>query len=140
MPDTHLLTPLIPHLFIRTKYDPDRDRYRVQIVKSVRHGDLVRQKIVRHVGIVKKPNRTRTFTSTRLSHYPMSPEVVRRELNALQMSILWRPGTSDKYVMPSRATTEAKRIRVELEHCPFCPAQRTLVGTKSLGLSHPLFA
>ena len=42
--------------------------------------------------------------------YPMSPEVVRRELNALQMSILWRPGTSDQYVMPSRATTEAKRI------------------------------
>ena len=42
--------------------------------------------------------------------YRMSPEVVRRELNALQMSILWRPGTSDKYVMPSRATTAAKRI------------------------------
>jgi len=42
--------------------------------------------------------------------YPMSPEVIRRELNGLQMSILHREGTEEKYAMPSRATGASRQI------------------------------
>ncbi len=38
-------------MFIRTKQDPERNRTRVQIVQSVRRGNKVSQKVVRHVGI-----------------------------------------------------------------------------------------
>ena len=41
----------LPHMFIRTKHDPERKRTRIQIVQSVRTGQKVRQKVVRHVGI-----------------------------------------------------------------------------------------
>jgi len=42
--------------------------------------------------------------------YPMSPEAIRRELNALQLSILVKKGTQHKFILPSRATAEARRI------------------------------
>ena len=38
-------------MFIRTKTSPNSPRKSVQIVESVRDGNLVRQRIVRHVGI-----------------------------------------------------------------------------------------
>ena len=38
--------------FIRTKHDPKSNRTRVQIVESMRTGDKVRQKILRHIGTV----------------------------------------------------------------------------------------
>ena len=41
---------------------------------------------------------------------PMSPEALRRELNALQLSVLAREGTGEKYGLPSRATAAARRI------------------------------
>ena len=41
---------MIRRMFIRTKYDPKHSRTRVQIVESVRTGEKVRQKILRHVG------------------------------------------------------------------------------------------
>ena len=37
-------------MFVRTKYDKQRKRHRVQIVKTYRDGDTVRQKVLRHVG------------------------------------------------------------------------------------------
>ncbi len=42
--------------------------------------------------------------------HPMSPEAIRRELNALQVSVLSREGTDEKYGLPSRATAAARRI------------------------------
>jgi len=42
--------------------------------------------------------------------HPMSPARIRRELNALQVSILRRKGTSERYAMPSPITTDARRI------------------------------
>ena len=42
--------------------------------------------------------------------HPMSPARIRKELNALQVSILRRKGTCERYAMPSPVTTDAKRI------------------------------
>ena len=42
--------------------------------------------------------------------HPMSPARIRKELNALQLSILRHKGTRDRYAMPSPITTDAKRI------------------------------
>ena len=42
--------------------------------------------------------------------HPMSPACIRKELNALQVSILRRKGTGERYAMPSPVTTDAKRI------------------------------
>ena len=42
--------------------------------------------------------------------HPMSPARVRRELDALQISILRHKGTKNRYAMPSPLTTDAKRI------------------------------
>jgi len=42
--------------------------------------------------------------------HPMSPAHIRRELNALQLTILRHKGTRDRYAMPSRATADARRI------------------------------
>ena len=41
---------------------------------------------------------------------PMSPEVIRRELNHLQISILEHQGNGKKYAMPSCASVAARRI------------------------------
>ena len=38
-------------MFVRVKSTPNSPRQSVQIVESVREGDKVRQKILRHVGI-----------------------------------------------------------------------------------------
>ena len=37
-------------MFVRKKYDKNKNRWRVQIVHNQRDGKLVRQKIIRHVG------------------------------------------------------------------------------------------
>jgi len=42
--------------------------------------------------------------------HPMSPARIRRELNALQLSILRHKGTRERYAMPSPATVDARRI------------------------------
>ena len=42
--------------------------------------------------------------------HPMSPARIRKELNTLQVSILRRKGTRERYAMPSPVTTDAKRI------------------------------
>ena len=47
----HQTTDVIRGIFIHTKFDPKLDRTRVQIVESVRTGKMVRQKILRHVGV-----------------------------------------------------------------------------------------
>ena len=40
----------------------------------------------------------------------MSVESMRRQLNALQYSVLVKSATDEKYAMPSRASAQAKRI------------------------------
>ena len=40
----------------------------------------------------------------------MSPVRIRKELNAVQVSILRRKGTRERYAMPSPVTTDAKRF------------------------------
>ena len=42
--------------------------------------------------------------------HPMSPARIRKELNALQISVLRRKGTGERYAMPSPVTADAKRI------------------------------
>ena len=42
--------------------------------------------------------------------HPMSPARIRKELNAVQLSILRRKGTGERYAMLSPVTTDAKRI------------------------------
>ena len=43
--------------------------------------------------------------------HPMSPARIRKELNAVQLSILRSSkGTGERYAMPSPVTTDAKRI------------------------------
>ena len=46
----------------------------------------------------------------RLLGHEMSADVIRRELNALQVSILVESPSQDQYGMPSRASSDAKRI------------------------------
>ena len=40
----------------------------------------------------------------------MSPTRIRNELNAVQVSILRREGTRERYAIPSPVTTDAKRL------------------------------
>jgi len=42
--------------------------------------------------------------------HPMSPARIRRELNALQLSILRHKATGDRYAMPGPATVDDRRI------------------------------
>ena len=42
--------------------------------------------------------------------HPMSPARIRKELNTVQVSILRRKGTRERYAMPSPVTTDAKRL------------------------------
>ncbi len=55
--------------------------------------------------------------------FPMSAERVRRELNALQLSILVRTDTQERYAMPSRASADANRtyrsIGLKWNEAPF---------------------
>ncbi len=40
----------------------------------------------------------------------MSPDVIRREFNALKISVPHKMGTEQKYAMPNRASAKARRI------------------------------
>ena len=42
--------------------------------------------------------------------HPMRPARIRKELNAVQVSILRRKGTRERYAMPCPVTTDAKRL------------------------------
>ncbi len=42
-------------MYLREKYDPERGRTRLQIVRSVRTADGPRQRVVRHIGTADSP-------------------------------------------------------------------------------------
>lgn len=70
--------------------------------------------------------------------HPMSPARIRRELNALQVSILRHKGTPDRYAMPSHATVDARRILtcvgLTWDEAPFkMPPERTRNTSQTKG-------
>ncbi len=70
-------------MFVRVKKDTDRDRYRVQIVQSVRDAGRVRQKVVRHVGIGRNESEVaalKALAETIKADILMSSAPRRREL------------------------------------------------------------
>ena len=70
--------------------------------------------------------------------HPMRPARIRKELNALQVSILRRKGTCERYAMPSPVTTDAKRILtcvgLTWNEAPFqIPPERTRKTSRTKG-------
>ncbi len=70
--------------------------------------------------------------------HPMSPARIRRELDALQISILRHKDTDERYAMPSPVTTDARRILncvgLTWDEAPFqMPPQTKRKRSKSTG-------
>ena len=70
--------------------------------------------------------------------HPMSPARIRKELNAVQLSILRRKGTGERYAMPSPVTTDAKRtlscVGLTWNEAPFqMPPERTRKTDRTKG-------
>ena len=90
-------------MFIRRKFDSDRNRTRVQIVHSVRDGSDIRA----HIAICYMAFCCIQHLRRRLR---LLGHTMRRQLNALQYSVLVKSATDEMYAMPSRASAQAKRI------------------------------
>ena len=98
-------------MFIRTKYDPGRNRYRVQIVHSVRDGDKVRQKILRHVGAAT--------SEAQLEALKKLAAVILEEIkqsHSAQPSLFTPQQLADLTTQNARRRTDGP-LRVDLEQC-----------------------
>lgn len=114
---------ILQRMFIRTKSTPNSPRKSVQIVASVRDGDKIRQKIIRHVGIamneaeLEKLKEVAQFIKTQLeeAHQPSvfgAEEATQQALQALQ-------GASGTDKKPASMTVDLQQLR---------ETQRTVMG------------
>ena len=101
-------------MFVRVKSTPNSPRKSVQLVESVRQGDKVKQKIVRHVGIAIA---FMAFSCVRhlsyrvgLQYRKLSPAVIRNALLQVQHSVLRHKHSGARCAMPSQVSPEAKKI------------------------------
>jgi len=98
-------------MFVRTKFDKDRNRTRIQIVQSVREGRKIKQKIVRHVGAARSDSDiealkqlARTFMEElRQAHSPQQE--------------LFTPGQYAELIQATRTTARPTRLGVDLGEC-----------------------
>lgn len=81
-------------MFVRIKSTPNSPRRSIQIVETLRNGDKVSQKILRHVGIALDTDEEKKLKD--LAHEIMAKLIVERENSNSQFSLF--NNTKDEYL------------------------------------------
>ena len=107
-------------MFVRVKSTPNSPRQSVQLVESVRHGDKVKQKIVRHVGIAMDDDELLRLKE--LAH------VIKAKIEANHQASLFGPEESARQVIAAKAArpSTSKALNVDLKQLR--EEQRTVTG------------
>jgi len=96
-------------MFIRVKTTPNSPRRSVQLVESVRDGDKVRQKIVRHIGIA--------MDDDELVRLKDLAEVVKAKIESQHQANLFEPEeVAQQAIVAKAARAEAKALNVDLKN------------------------
>ena len=93
-------------MFVRVKTTPNSPRQAVQLVESVRHGNTVRQKIVRHIGIA--------MDEAELVKLKDLAEVVKAKLQADTQPELFPPEDVAEQVIAARSRQDKTPLKVDL--------------------------
>ena len=98
-------------MFVRKKFDADRDRWRVQIVQSYRDGKKVRQKIIRHVGSAD--------SAAQLTRLMELGEVIKEEITQQSnpQQELFTPKQYGDLLSQCRRGRTASRLGVDVGQC-----------------------
>ena len=105
-------------MFVRVKSTPNSPRQSVQIVASVRDGQTVKQRIVRHIGIAMDDDEL-----VRLKHLA---EVVKAKLQAQTQPELFTPEATAQQVIAARPRTGPQALKVDLKQLR--ETQRVVTG------------
>ena len=105
-------------MFVRVKSTPNSHRQSVQIVASVRDGQTVKQRIVRHIGIAMDDDEL-----VRLKHLA---EVVKAKLQAQTQPELFTPEATAQQVIAARPRTGPQALKVDLKQLR--ETQRVVTG------------
>ena len=87
-------------MFVRVKSTPNSPRQSVQIVQSVREGDKVRQKILRHVGVA--------MNDAELVKLKEVAEFVKSQLQEEHQASLFSPEDATQQAIEAKTTTKAR--------------------------------
>lgn len=105
-------------MFVRTKSTPNSPRRSVQIVDSIRYGNKVRQKIIRHVGVAQDEDE--------LSRLRELGEFIKTKLENEGQLPLFPPEEIAKQVIESKSRYCNKPLKVDLKKLR--EEQRVVVG------------
>ena len=107
-------------MFVRVKSTPNSPRKSVQLVESMRQGDKVKQKIVRHVGIAMDDDELLRLKE--LAH------VIKAKIEANRQASLFEPEESARQVIAAKAARPSisKALNVDLKQLR--EEQRTVTG------------
>ena len=111
-------------MFVRVKSTPNSPRQSVQIVESVRQGDKVRQKILRHVGVA--------MNDAELVKLKQVAEFVKAQLEEEHQASLFSPEDTAQQAIEAKTTSKARgaadrqAFTVDLRHLK--ETQRAVVG------------
>lgn len=109
-------------MFVRVKTTPNSPRKSVQLVESVRDGDKVRQRIVRHIGIA--------LDADELVRLKALAEVVKAELHAQSQPELFAPDATARQVVAAKQRAADRPLKVDLRQLR--ETQRVITGIHSV--------
>ena len=107
-------------MFVRVKSTLDSPRKSVQIVESVRHGDKVKQKIVRYVGIA--------MDDDELVRLKELAEVVKAKLETQHQGSLFPPEMVAKQIIQAKATQSSRPAPLQVDLKQLLEEQRVVLG------------
>ena len=105
-------------MFVRVKSTPNSPRKSVQLVESVRDGDKVRQRIVRHIGIA--------LDAAELVKLKDLAEVVKAKLQALTQPELFAPDATARQVIVAKQREADRPLKVDFRQLR--ETQRVITG------------
>ncbi len=107
-------------MFVRVKSTPNSPRKSVQIVESIRHGDKVKQKIVRHVGIA--------MDDDELVRLKELAEVVKAKLETQHQGSLFAPEVVAKQVLQAKRDKSPDLTPLSVDLKQLREEQRVVLG------------
>ncbi len=107
-------------MFVRIKTTPNSPRRSVQLVESVRVGDKVKQKIVRHVGIA--------MDEDELQRLKELGEVIKAKLEDQHQQSLFTPEQAAKQIIDAKAAGEKSSSPLTVDLKQLQEQQRVVMG------------
>jgi transposase len=107
-------------MFIRVKTTPNSEKKSVQIVENVREGDLVKQKIIRHIGLALDDDELRRLKEL--------AEYIKSKIENEHQVTLWPPEEMAEMAIKARQEQKEDNTPLKVDLKKLREEQRTIVG------------